>query len=265
VIKRSEYIDKLAKEWARCGVNQGDLLLVHSNIKRTLINARQQGVPLLPDDVLDSFIESLGSSGTLLLPLFNFEFTTSKVFDFRHTRSQMGAITEIARKRKGSVRTGHPIYSFVALGKDKELFKDINNESGYGKDSPFGLLHKLNGKIGSLDLDDQNSMTFYHYIEECLKVDYRYFKSFDGEYIDEKGISSMKQYKLFVRDIERNVLTHVNPAGDLMWKAGLYLGDRPKLKAGLRTINSKEMFNFVSKLIQNNEAEGNLFMYGKES
>ena len=62
---RSEYIDKLAKEWARCGVNQGDLLLVHINIKRTLINARQHGVPLLPDDVLDSFIESLGSSGTL--------------------------------------------------------------------------------------------------------------------------------------------------------------------------------------------------------
>ena len=258
----TDYIGKLAEKWTRCGVKSGDILLVHSSVKRTLINAKREGVSLSPDDILDSFIECLGDSGTLILPLFNFEFPSSKIFDIRNSKSQMGALTEAARKRVNVVRTGHPIYSFAVLGKEKELFNGVDNKSGYGKDSPFGLLHSLKGKIASLDLEDQNSMTFYHYIEECLGVDYRYFKTFTGEYIDESGISSVRKYKLYVRDTKKNVLTHVNPAGDLMWRQGLYVGDRPKLQSGLRTIEAVKMFNFISNLINSGDAEGNLFVYG---
>lgn len=259
---RSDYIDRLAEQWMRCGVQSGDMLLVHSSIKRTLINARREGVALSPDDILDSFVECLGSSGTLILPLFNFDFPRSKEFDIRSTPSQMGALTEIARKRKGTVRTGHPIYSFAVLGKEAELFNGLVNESGYGKDSPFGLIHQFNGKIASLDLEDQHSMTFYHYIEECLNVDYRYFKTFTGEYIDQSGTASKRDFKLYVRDLERHVLTHVNPAGELMWERGLYAGDRPKTKAGLRTVGVSQMYDFISDLINSGNAEGNLFIYG---
>ena len=78
MVKNTEYIKKLSENWARCGVNSGDLLLVHSNIKRTLVTARLEGVQLTPDDILDSFLECLGSSGTLVLPLFNFDFLTKK-------------------------------------------------------------------------------------------------------------------------------------------------------------------------------------------
>ena len=122
-----------------------------------------------------------------MLPLFNFDFPTTKVFDIRHTPSQMGALTEVARKRPDVVRTGHPIYSFAIFGKEKNKFNGLVNESGYGENSPFGILHKIDGKIASLDLEDQNSMTFYHYIEESMNVSYRYFKNFSGTYIDSCG------------------------------------------------------------------------------
>ena len=65
-----------------------------------------------------------------------------------------------------------------------------------------------------------------------------------------------------MRDIERNVLTHVNPTGELLWSNGLYRGDRPKEKSGLRTIEARSMFDFVADLIRNDSAEGNLFIYG---
>ena len=159
-----DYIKQLSDSWANCGVNSGDILLVHSDIKRTLVKARRAGVQLTPNDVLDSFLDCLGSSGTLILPLFNFDFPTKKVFDIRSTPSQMGALTEVARVRSDVVRTGHPIYSFAVLGKEKDRFKGLVNESGYGENSPFGLLHKLDGKLASLDLEDQNSITFYHYV-----------------------------------------------------------------------------------------------------
>ena len=260
--ENTQYIKKLSENWARCGVNSGDLLLVHSNIKRTLVTARLEGVQLTPDNILDSFLDCLGSSGTLILPLFNFNFPNKKKFDIRNTSSQMGALTEVARKRHGVVRTGHPIYSFAVLGKEKNMFDGVVNESGYGEDSPFGLIHKLNGKISSLDLDDQNSMTFYHYVEESLRVDYRYFKKFEGTYTDKFGNEDMRKFKLYVRDTERNVLTHVNPAGELMWKNGMYCGNRPKEKSGLRTVEAKIMYDFVADLIKNGSAEGNLFIYG---
>ncbi len=262
--KNTDYIKQLSENWAKCGVNSGDTLLVHSNLKRTLVNARRKGIQLTPDDILDSFLDCLGSSGTLMLPLFNFDFPTTKHFDIRNTPSQMGALTEVARKRSNVVRTGHPIYSFAIFGKEKDKFNGLVNESGYGENSPFGLLHTLDGKIASLDLEDQNSMTFYHYIEESIMVDYRYFKIFSGAYIDSGGYESERDFKLFVRDIERKVFTHVNPAGELLWKAGLYRGDRPKENAGLRTIEATRMFSFVSNLIKEGRAEGNLFVYGED-
>lgn len=257
------YIKKLSKKWARCGVNRGDVLLVHSNIKRTLVEARSKGVQLTPDDILDSFLECLGSDGTLVLPLFNFDFAIKKRFDIRNTPSHMGALTEIARKRHGVVRTGHPIYSFAVLGKKSNLFDGLVNKSGYGEDSPFGLIHKLNGKIASLDLEDQNSMTFYHFVEESMEVDYRYFKKFKGEYIDQSGNLTNCEFKLFVRDLSKGVITHVNPAGDQMWELGLYSGDKPKEKSGLRTVEARQMYSFVANLIKSGSAEGNLFRYEK--
>ena len=262
--KNNDYIKHLSESWASCGVNTGDILLVHSNIKRTLVKARRKGVQLTPDDILDSFLDCLGNSGTLLLPLFNFDFPTKKVFDIRNTPSQMGALTEVARMRSDVVRTGHPIYSFAVLGKEKDKFEGLINESGYGENSPFGLLHKLDGKIASLDLEDQNSMTFYHYVEESMMVNYRHFKTFSGTYYDSIGHESRRDFKLFVRDIKRNVLTHVNPAGELLWRNGLYSGDRPKENSGLRTLKANEMFGFVSHLIDAGNAEGNLFVYGEE-
>ena len=137
----------------------------------------------------------------------------------------------------------------------------LDNESGYGENSPFALTHNLNGKIASLDLEDQNSMTFYHYVEEYLRVDYRYFKTFNGEYIDQTENSNNREFKLYARDMERNILIHVNSAGELMWEHGLYSGDRPKEKYGLRAVEATRMYNFVANLINSGTSEKNLFIF----
>ena len=252
-------MESLKNKWVRSGVQAGDTLLVHSNIKRTLVEARREGLQITPMDILESFLEALGPQGTLLLPLFNFDFTTGLGFDLRTTPSQMGALTEAGRVYPGAVRTGHPLYSFAVIGHHAPLFQHIDNESGYGKDSPFALLHALDGKIAVLDLDDQASMTFYHYVEEMLGVDYRYFKAFTGPYTLWDGTTQNKTYTLFVRDLAKGVLTHVNPAGELLWDAGHYHGSRPKQDTGLRVVGAKTMFDFVAHLIAEGKAFGTLY------
>ena len=44
----------------------------------------------------------------------------------------------------------------------------------------LAILHKLRGEIEFLDLEDQNCMTFDHYNRYAQKVDYCYFKKFEG-------------------------------------------------------------------------------------
>lgn len=250
-------------KWLSCGIQEGDIILVHSNVKRTLLEWREQGVPLSPQDILRSFLDAIGPRGTLLLPLFNFDFASGATFDIRNTPSRMGALTEAGRNDPRSVRTGHPIYSFAALGHHASEFAGVDNQSGYSDESPFGILRRLGGKIAVLDLEDQHSMTYYHHVEEVKQVEYRYFKTFTSTYIDHAGNANKRSYMLYVRDIERGVRTDVNPAGELMWSAGLYSGYRPNVGPGLRVIDAQRMFDFVENLIDTNRALGTLYSIGE--
>jgi len=252
-------LDLLSKDWQKAGLIKGDSVLIHTSLKRTLTRYSDLGYTITPEDVLDSFLDALGGTGTLLLPLFNFEFPNGVTFDIRHTPSQMGALTEAGRLHNDAVRTGHPIYSFAVIGKNSHLYKDVDNFSGYGPNSPFMMLRELDAKIAVLDLMDQNSMTFYHHIEEMNKVPYRYHKEFTGQYIDWEGNETTRTYGLFVREIEKGVLTHVNPMGELLWENGLYSGFRPKVDVGLRLISANQMFNFVTGYIQSGQAKGLLY------
>jgi aminoglycoside 3-N-acetyltransferase len=250
-------INNLADSWRSSGVDEGDTLLLHSSLKRTLITNRNLGVSL--QTLLQSFLTVLGPTGTILLPLFNFDYCKGAPFDIRHTTSQMGALTEAGRKHPSAIRTWHPIYSFAVIGKHANDFKMLKNKSAYGAGSPFSLLHSLNGKIGVLDLSDQHSMTFYHYVEEQVGVPYRYLKDFEGDYTDEGGITTREIFQIYVRDLERGVETHVDPMGELLWEQGCYQGNRPQQGNGLRTIQASELFEKTAGVIREGKAEGLLY------
>jgi len=252
-------ITQLAAEWRAAGVHEGDMLLLHSAVGRTLRRLKKTGEQVSPSQIVKSFLLALGDSGTLLLPLFNFDFTKGITFDIENSPSQMGVLTEAGRLYPGAVRTGHPIYSFAAIGKDSGKFRGLANFSGYGQDSPFSILHRSGGKIGVLDLPDQNSMTFYHYVEESMDAPYRYHKTFTGQYMDEDGIESTRTFGLFVRDIEKGVVTHVDPMGEILWEKGLYTGYRPKDGCGLRVISATKLFDEVARVLRDNRATGLLY------
>ena len=47
-----------------------------------------------------------------------------------------------------------------------------------------------------------------------------------------------------------------------MWEHGLYSGDRPKEKYGLRTVEATRMYDFVANLINCGNSKENLFVFG---
>lgn len=255
-----EIIASLGNRWRESGINPGEVVLVHSSLKRILLKANAEfGVKITPQIVYQSLRYAVGTEGTLVLPLFNFDFPKTKYFDIRNTPSQMGALTEIGRTDPEAVRTGHPIYSFSVTGRKAVEFQGIDNYSGYGSDSPFAKIKALNGKIAIIGLTDQDSMTSYHFVEEQNQVNYRYFKIFEGTYIDQSGAASTRKYALFVRDIEKGVVTDVNRMMNRLWHKGLYTGDQPDEGYGMRTIFMRDFYQETESVIRSGEAANFLY------
>lgn len=251
---------KLSAMWRASGVCASDVLLVHASSKRTL---KEHGAT--PTELLESFLNAVGPSGTLLFPTFNFGWCRGAPFDIRSTPSEMGILSETARKHPSAIRTGHPVYSFAVIGAQAHEFDGLCNSSGYGSDSPFSMLRAMYGKIAVLDLPDQNSMTMYHHVEEMCGAPWRYHKRFAGGYTDKAGVTTDRVFGIFVRELGRNIQTHVDPMGERLWAAGLYHGERPGIGAGLRIIDADDLYWATLRAINRGEAYGLLYLEGAGS
>lgn len=260
----ADVLDLLVAEWRESGFLPGDTVLLHSNLKGLLRRYKKLGFDVAVDTVLESLLRAVGPEGTIVFPLFNFDFTQGVAFDIRTTPSHMGALSEAGRLHPKAVRTGHPIYSFAAVGFHSVRFKGLVNFSGYGADSPFALLRELDGKVAVINLPDQNSMTFYHHVEEMLSAPYRYHKKFSGSYTNELGQESQREFGLFVRDIERGIVTDVNRMGELLWERGLYKGSRYGEGFGCRSISARSLFDATAEVIVGGWAEGMLYSIQKK-
>lgn len=256
-------IHSLAQSWLDSGLENGDMVLIHSALSGFLKRYKERNIIITPDDIIDSFIEAVGENGTLIFPTFNFEFTKGAAFDIRNTKSETGALTEAARLRKDSIRTGHPLFSFAVIGKNINEFTGLYNFSAFGKDSPFGILHRHNGKIAVLDLGGEKCSTFYHYVEEMENAPNRYHKIFRGPYIDYDGKEDVREFNLYARNLEMKVVTDIKPTEDLIWSKNLYKGFPPGKGSCLHVIDANTLYNEVADVIRKGNSLNMLYRIGE--
>jgi aminoglycoside 3-N-acetyltransferase len=206
--------EELTTEFQTLGVQPGDTLLVHSSYKSL------GGVDGGPQTVVDALLATLTPAGTLIMPNF--------------------------RKDPRAKRVFHPIYSFAIIGPQAEHLTAERYKSSYGKNSVFGKIRELDGKIMVIGLSYNDSMTFFHHIEEMEGVDYRYMKSFTGQVTDWDGTTREDTFSMLVRDIEKGVHTMVDPMGALMEKAGVItVRQIGEAKVGLMKAN--EVYAFTAR------------------
>lgn len=161
-----------------CGVEQGDILLVHSSFKS--LGPVDGGA----ETVISGLLEAVGEEGTLVLPTFcqkNFE----SAYETWHLdkESDVGYLTNYFRKREGSLRSDQATHSVAACGKKAawltkthgHTHKRFGNmgDTPFSADSPWEKMYQENAKILLLGVSAM-SLTFRHYaeyvyIEECLK------------------------------------------------------------------------------------------------
>ncbi|MBN1305124.1 MAG: AAC(3) family N-acetyltransferase [Anaerolineales bacterium] len=232
--------DQLVTDFRTLGLEPGDTLLVHSSY---LSIGKVDGGP---QAVIDALLDVLGPDGTLIMPTFNFNFNKGEPWDVRETPSHMGVLTELVRKDPRAKRVFHPIYSFAIIGKHAEMLGGLKYKSSYGPDSVFAKLRELDGKIMIIGLSYNNSMTFFHHVEEMVGVDYRYMKDFTGMVTDWDGNTYEDSFQMMVRDLDKGILTAVDPMGALLEEAGISKL-RKVGKTTIKLMNANQVFEFTAR------------------
>lgn len=207
--------DKLVLNFRELGIHKGDVLLVHSSYKSF------GGVDGGPQTVIESLKHILSEEGTLIVPTFNYDFCDGEPYDVKKTPSKMGVISELIRNDSNSKRSLDPVFSFAIFGKYRDYLANLTCHHSFGPDSIFAKLRELDAKIMIIGLTYNESVTFFHHIEETQGCDYRYFKEFKGTIIDHSGTKKEKEIVLFVRDIEKGVQNNVNIMGEIMEREGI--------------------------------------------
>ncbi len=161
---------KLKARLRSAGVSESDTLLVHSNFKP---DSGFQGTPL---DLANALVELVGTRGNLLMVSLPFRgaaydyLALGKQFSVRKTMSMMGLVTEMFRRRDGTLRSLHPTHPVLAYGKDAAWLVADHERCLYpcGAGSPFDKIRQSGGKLLFFDVSFQ-SITFFHHVEDLLK------------------------------------------------------------------------------------------------
>ena len=173
--------ENLIDGFTKLGLCKDDTVMVHSSFKSF------GGVSGGPNTVINALIEILGKDGNLVMPTYTLNFCREfnergfGYFDVDNTPSElMGILPETLRKMPNSYRTINPMHSVVAHGKLAKYLTETGDKNSYSKKSVFGKLHDLNAKLMIIGLTFQQSLTFFHYVEQMIPVTFRSFKKFSG-------------------------------------------------------------------------------------
>ncbi|EAK5890367.1 AAC(3) family N-acetyltransferase [Campylobacter lari] len=229
-------------------IKKGDILYIHSEIFNF-------GIPVinlhdLQKNIIDCFFEVVGNEGTMLMPTFTYSFCNNKVYDKLNSKTKIGVLNEFFRKLPGVKRTNDPLFSFAVKGAKEKLFLKETN-SCFGENSVFDILTQQNAKLvlfGGRYVDH----SYIHYIEEYIKVSYRFYKNFSGEIIDEEGSKTHKSIMYYCRHLDINSEISINSVLKMLIQNNNIRSEN-FANAEISIINIKKFFESGIKLLTKNE------------
>lgn len=201
--------DELLKALDCLSIEADDTIFIHSSllsfglpVGRSLSQLTVELMGILKKKVIEK--------GSIVVPTFNFEFFETKYFNLQRTPSKgMGTISELVRLQEGSFRSPHPIQSVASIGNKAQYFTQNAPKTAFEEGGPFDLMAKRGGKILLLGATFRY-ISFIHFVEQKLRVPYRYYKCYDGIFEDElQSIKELRTYNFFARKLE--ISRKVNP------------------------------------------------------
>lgn len=181
-------------QWVTCDDIRKALLEVHAEDCKVLFLHTEMSFGVLNPtikrkqicEILFALVMELGVE-TVVFPTFTFSFGNKEDFDVRTTPTKMGMLNEYVRKLPDAERSVDPMTSVVVFGKNKDLIK-VTGVKSLGVGSIFDNLHHT-ADVRFLFLGTRLGQcgTHMHYVEEILRVPYRYDMDFYGKVTDYNG------------------------------------------------------------------------------
>ena len=167
-----EYITKkgLINALKVLGINKGDTIIVHSDISSFGVVENFTKKKQL-ETFYNAFMEVLGEDGTLCVPSFFFEYGSNGIpFDISGSQisNSLGVFSKYITSLPNKKRSPMPITCITSIGKNADYICEVKNRHGYGEDSAWDRLYKLNAKIVALGF--LGGLTFTNYIEHKIGV-----------------------------------------------------------------------------------------------
>lgn len=189
---------------------------------------------------INLFIDNLQivlNEGSIFIPAYTDNLKNGDSFDVMKSKPTTGAISNKVFKRKDFIRTEDPLHSVFIWGKNANEGLKYNDNSTFGLNSIFALLHKINTKFIFIDVHIVNSFTFVHYVEEYLNVFYRKYKKLTIKKTNSQYIQTKENILFHTR--KPGVLTDFDDLNISFIKKGLYT--QFKIDAiSINIINAKE-------------------------
>ena len=160
----------LVEGFREVGLKPGDVVLAHSAMRT--FGPIDGGA----DAVIDALLEVIGPRGTLVVPTFTFahEAEDDPIIDPASDRSEMGIITETARKRPDALRSTAFRHSFAAIGRRATVITNIDPAlTVFDFRSSFGVMLSLNTHVLLLGVTYASS-TSHHFAEMVCEVPNRH-------------------------------------------------------------------------------------------
>ena len=198
-----------------------DVLFVHSGLQGALrLRGDTRGQKM--DTLLDG-LEAAVPEGVLAMPAFTYSFCAGEDFDVQGSPSTVGMLTEHFRGREGVRRTPEPLFSTAIRGRLPENWEErlfaVRDVDCFGPESIFAFLHESNAWLLFFGVGFE-FCTFLYFVEQRLRVPYRYDKPFEGDVIV-SGARHAVTASYHVRDLEAGVENDFRPLGRELVERGL--------------------------------------------
>jgi aminoglycoside N3'-acetyltransferase len=182
--------NKLKDSLDRLDFKKNDIVYLGVDLGQTFKNLQQEifydntlNLEVLRKKCSEMIFQTLKdyfNKGTILCPAFNFDFFLKKKFNKYKTKSTLGYFENFFFKKKGVIRSNHPIFSISAYGRHKKALIQPCGPFSFGLNSPFNNFYKKNVYFLNLGIKFKDTCTYLHHLEHLNGVNHRYYKAISG-------------------------------------------------------------------------------------
>ena len=153
-------IKDLVSKYKKVGLKKSQVVYITSDFGKLISNLNFNKNKVLSNH-FDAIQSIVGKNGTIVVPTATLNLCgTNKVFVPNDTQSyEMGAFSEYVRKKKGSKRSFHPLWSVSAYGKHAEYITSNIPQNAFGYNSAFHRLVKKNAFCLCIGVDPRKSIS----------------------------------------------------------------------------------------------------------